>query len=204
VEYARRTLGATQIHCAGICSGGYHSLKAAVAGLPLAGVVIINPLTFFWKPDTSLSPRAFTDAAEVMRYRRTGLSKKSLRKLFTGNVNLVSLAGTLGRYGLLQLRGGFRALLRRVGVTLRDDLVAELRAVAKQGTRLHFVFSRTDPGYALLRAEAGREVLRLSRLGALSTHYIDGADHTFTPLAAQAELCDLVCSILAAQAPLLS
>ncbi len=73
IEYAKRELGATDISCGGICSGAYNSLKAAAGGLPLANIVVINPLTFFWKEGLALSRNSFRDAAEVMRYRRTAL-----------------------------------------------------------------------------------------------------------------------------------
>src|SRR6202011_2523644 len=54
IEYLQRHWGAHELRAVGLCSGAYHALKAGVARLPLTGVVIINPLTFFWKKDMSL------------------------------------------------------------------------------------------------------------------------------------------------------
>jgi len=203
IESVRRDLGSTEIHCAGICSGAYHSLKAAVAGAPLASVIPINPLTFFWKPEMSLEAPAFRDTAEVMRYRRTALSAKSLRKLFTGQVDLVNLATIFARFALRRVRSIVRRIARALGIAMGEDLAAELRRIRKQGTRMHFVFASTDPGPSLLREEAGGEVHRLSRLGALTISFIEGADHTFTPFASQIELRDLITAILTAQPPFL-
>jgi alpha-beta hydrolase superfamily lysophospholipase len=196
VDFASNELGASEIHSAGICSGAYHSLKAAVAGMPLRSVVVINPLTFFWQPGMLLAQPAFQDTSEVMRYRRTGLSAASLRKLFTGKVDLRNLAGILTRYAARRAKHAARDIGRCFGIQLRNDLVSELRKVSNQGTRMHFIFSRTDPGHALLREQAGKEMPRLMRAGALTADFIEGSDHTFTPRAAQESLLALLATVI--------
>lgn len=192
VAFARSTLGARDVFAAGICSGAYHSFKAAVAGQALGRIVVINPLTFFWKPGMSLAQPAYQDTAEMMRYRRTGLSAASLRKLFTGKVDLANLGGILGRHFRRRAASMSRNVARSLGARLRDDLVSELRAIERQGTRLHFVFSRTDPGHALLMQDARAEVDRLLRTGTITIDFVDHADHTFTPRAAQRSLLSLL------------
>jgi alpha-beta hydrolase superfamily lysophospholipase len=198
VEYVRCRFPDSRIHSAGICSGAYHSLKAAAANMPLRSIVVINPLTFFWKPGMSLTAPAYQDTAEVMRYKRTALSVTSVRKLLTGKVDLRHLAGTLGRYTIRHVHQAARAAGRRLGFSLQDDLVAELRQVADRGTKVHFVFSTTDPGYALLRQQAAAEVRRLQRSGALTVDFVEQSDHTFTPRAAQEVLLSLLGRIFAA------
>jgi len=204
VESLRTELAAGEIHCAGICSGAYHSLKAAGAGVPLDSVIVINPLTFFWRPDMSLEAPAFKDIAEVMRYRRTALSAKSLRKLLTGRVDLLNLAGIFSRFALRRARSIGRQVCRMAGISIGDDLVIELRRIQRRGTRMHFVFARSDPGYSLLRDDAGSEIGRLTALGALTISFIEDADHTFTPFPSQVRLIELVTAILTGQPPLLS
>src|SRR6185312_10287096 len=44
VRWAQQA-GAKEIVVAGLCSGGYHALRAAFAGLPIDTIVVINPLT---------------------------------------------------------------------------------------------------------------------------------------------------------------
>jgi pimeloyl-ACP methyl ester carboxylesterase len=192
VDFAHVHLAANGIHCAGICSGGYHGLKAAVAGMPFRGVIVINPLTFFWEPGMNLAQPAYQDASEMMRYRRTALSAASLRKLFTGKVNLVSLAGIITRHAARHAQNVLRRVGRRAGFRLRHDLVAELRKLSTQGTQVHFVFARTDPGHALLLEQAAEEVRRRLRAGDLTIDFIEGSDHTFTPRAAQQLLLPLI------------
>jgi alpha-beta hydrolase superfamily lysophospholipase len=195
-DYLHDLWGAKEIHSTGICSGAYHSLKAAAAGLPLRSIVIINPLTFFWKPGMSLDAPAYQDTAEVMRYRRTALSAASLRKLFTGGVDLVNLSGILRRYAVRRLRNAARGISRRFGIRLQDDLVTELRGIQSRNTRLRFVFAATDPGHPMLHELAGSEVRRLQSRGALTIDIIEHSDHTFTPSLAQQELLSLLARII--------
>jgi alpha-beta hydrolase superfamily lysophospholipase len=190
--YIAKRFPARALHSAGICSGAYHSLKAAVSGVPLRSIVVINPLTFFWKPGMSLATPAYQDTAEMMRYRRTGLSKASLLKLLTGKVDLANLAGILRRFALRRLRSAARNMGRRMGIALQDDLVTELRAVQAHGTRMHFVFATTDPGHSLLREQGGSEVEQLINRGVITINFVEHSDHTFTPRIAQQSLLSLL------------
>src|SRR5262249_22375944 len=54
IDYLQQTWDVGEIQAAGICSGAYHAFKAAVADMGLRRVVMINPLTFFWKEGMSL------------------------------------------------------------------------------------------------------------------------------------------------------
>lgn len=196
VNYARASLDASEIHCGGICSGAYYSLKSAVAGQPFKSIVVINPLTFFWKPGMSLAVPAFQDTAEMMRYRRTALSGASLRKLFSGKVDLINLAGILTRYSIRRTRHVVRRIGRKLGVRLQDDLVTELRNIQSQQTSMHFVFSDSDPGHAMLQESAGAEVSRLQNNQALTIQLVEHSDHTFTPRLAQEHLLSYLAQIL--------
>jgi alpha-beta hydrolase superfamily lysophospholipase len=196
VEFARAGLGASTLHCAGICSGAYHSLKSALAGHRLQGIVVINPLTFYWKPGMSLAASAYLDIGRIMRMRQAPLSATRLRRLMASPATLVDMARTLGRHVLRRSRSAAREVARKLGMRLHDDLARDLRTVAAHGTRMHFVFASTDPGHALLRYQAGREVVRLVETGAATMDFIEEADHTFTPPAAQQALVALVADLM--------
>ena len=60
----------SEIHFGGVCAGAYHSLKAAQKGLVARSIVVVNPLTFFWKPGPPLDAREFQVTAEAARYQR--------------------------------------------------------------------------------------------------------------------------------------
>lgn len=197
VDFAREQLSASTVHCAGICSGAYHSLKAAVAGQRLQGVVVINPLTFYWKPGMSLAAPAYQDIGRIMRLRHARLSATRLRHLVASPAMLQDMLRTLARDLLRRARSAAREVARTLRVPLQDDLAADLRMAAAHGTRMHFVFASTDPGYALLCEQAGRQLRRLLASGAATIDFIEAADHTFTPPGAQAALISLLARLLA-------
>jgi hypothetical protein len=64
--------------------------------------------------------------------------------------------------------------------------------VQSQGTKMRFIFASTDPGHSMLREQGGSEVGHLLETGALTIDFIDQADHTFTPRAAQQNLLSLL------------
>lgn len=180
LDYLRREVGVSEVDCAGICSGAYHALKLAAAGEPLRQVTVINPLTFFWKPHLPLSPPEFQDVANMQRYRRKGLSREAWIRLLKGEVHVGKIIGVLLRRWSRKALLSLRELARLLGIRLQDDLAAELRDIARRGTRIHFIFADRDPGGQMLRDEGGYTVGRIARTGRLDVQTIVNADHTFT------------------------
>jgi dienelactone hydrolase len=177
-----RDAGARQVAVAGLCSGGYHALRAALAGQPIDTIVVINPLTFHYVSGASLdaadTPLAIMDAA---RYRQSVTRGASWRKLLRGEVDLVRVAIVLLKRMRARAGTSARNLLRALHIPLRDDLGSELRGLAHRGIALEFIFSRSDPGGVMLAEQGGTTVSRLIAASKLATQTIDGADHTFTP-----------------------
>ena len=175
-------------HAMGICSGGYHALKAAVAGVPLDGMVVINPLTFFWKPGMSLDYQPFQLEKDASRYRKSLLSSESWKKLLRGRVQVMPFVQVVVRRTASVLRMRTRNIGRELGFRLEDDLGRELADLARRGVQLSFVFADTDPGLGLLRQHAGWALGRLMRRGQVQVDVIEHANHSFTHRVARGEL----------------
>jgi pimeloyl-ACP methyl ester carboxylesterase len=182
--------GIGESHLLGICSGAYHGFKAAVATRPLASVVAINPLVFFWRDGMPLDPPLGDHRVVRLAtlYKRSAFDPAKWRKLLSGGVDLRQLARVMERRVLVRARSAARAIARSLGVRLHDDLVAELRGVEKRGPRLDFIFSDADPGFGILREQAGALVDRMTRNRRLSMSMLPGTDHTFSTLAARRAL----------------
>lgn len=180
LEFLQSRPNIQEVHAVGLCSGAYNAFKAAVAGLPLAGVVLINPLTFFWKEGMSLQFPEFRIAADIMRYRENAFRLGPWLKLLRGQVDLRELAQVLARraWGLARIQ--LRSVARLLHLPLHDDLPSELIAISRAGIRPRFVFADRDPGQELLDVLGGRVAKRLRARGLLSIQTIAGADHTFT------------------------
>jgi len=182
VAYLHRQPGVKEVRAIGLCSGAYHAFKAAVAGQPLAGVIPVNPLTFFWKPGTSLDFPRFRVASEGERYTRSAFDLDKWKKVLRGEVQLQTVAQTMGRYAAARITDRARDLSRRVGLPWKEDLGAELEAIVRREIELRFVFATGDPGIPLLRSQGGSVVPQLAARGLLPIDLIEGPDHTFTPL----------------------
>src|SRR5262249_15581600 len=122
IEYLQNNWHVGAITSTGVCSGAYHSFKAAVARYPLGQVILINPLTFFWKAGMSLKYPEYRVAQDMRRYRKTMLNLTAWRKLLAGRVNMKNLARVLTSGVRSRLMGPLRALARALGRPLEDDL----------------------------------------------------------------------------------
>jgi hypothetical protein len=180
IEYLREKWNRQDVRATGICSGAYHAFKAAAAGMQLSGVVLINPLTFFWKEGMSLEYPEYRVAADIMRYRVNIWQPASWRKLLTGRVNLWESAQVLGRRARTLMLAPLLDAVYAFRAPLPDDLRGELSSVVRAGIDLQFVFAANDPGVELLREQGGAVARKLRASGVLRVETIPGADHTFT------------------------
>jgi alpha/beta superfamily hydrolase len=203
LRYLREQTGATELRALGLCSGAYHAFKAAVNGAPLQAIVMINPLTFFWKEGSSLEVPT-GDArivSEARRYRSSALSADRWLKLMRGDVNILTVAGVLTRRFLQQLKYSGRNLARLIGLPLRDDLARELELIVRRRIGLTLVFAARDPGIELLEIQGGSKGQALRKRGRMKVHIIDNADHTFTVQRTRDHLAALLTAELDTPAP---
>jgi pimeloyl-ACP methyl ester carboxylesterase len=198
IEFLRREYGAEHITLMGLCAGAYHALRSAISGAHINTVLLVNPLTFYWKQGSKLSDM---QDAEVVRnpgiYAERVLSGKSWRKLLRGRVNLWRVMMVFFRRALLTVSSSVRDLSRRLNIRLPQDLGWELQSLATRGVRIIFMFARDDVGQDLLRLQAGSTIKSNSER--CRVHIIDGADHVFSQKPARSELLQLLTSELPQQ-----
>jgi hypothetical protein len=188
IEYLHSRLNVSTIHAAGLCSGAYHALKAAVAGAPLEGIGVVNPLVFFWKAGMSLAYPTYRVSEATAAYRRSMFRLEKWKKLFTGRVDLGAFVRIMGRRAGLKSGALARNIARSLGRPMADDLGAELTDVVRRGVAVDFLFSAGDPGEDLLKVEAGWTLPSLLRDRSIRIQRIVGPNHTFTPVWSHAAL----------------
>lgn len=197
VDWMRARPQADGCRLVGLCSGAYHAFKAAVAGLPVEGIVAINPLTFFWHRDDADSPDAqHRMIADAVRLKRAASKPGAWRRVVRGEVpvsDIVSIVARRAGGSLSKLR---RTLALSVGRPIGDDLEAELLSAARRGVQMHFVFASNEPGLALLHFGGGATVRRLMASGLLTIADVLDSDHTFTQRAARERLMPVVVACL--------
>jgi alpha-beta hydrolase superfamily lysophospholipase len=179
IEFLRERYQVGDLTLAGLCSGAYHALRAAVAAVPLNRILMVNPETFSWKPGTSMDA---IHLAEVVRtpgvYRARLLSIAHWSKLLAGRVDVDRIARLYARRIGLSLESALRQVRRLLRIPLPDDLGWQLEQIAARGILTTIVFSRGEPGIELLRMQGGSAIQRLGER--FRVHIVDGADHTFS------------------------
>lgn len=179
IAFMREHYKVGEVTLGGLCSGAYHALRAAVAGAPLARILMVNPQNFFWKEGMSIED---IQLAEVIQtpglYRARARSVERWRRLLAGQVDVLRIARLYAHRVSLALESSFRDLARRLRIRLPRDLGWELEQIAARGVQTTIVFARGEPGIELLRIQAGSSVQRLG--SRCRVHIIDNADHTFS------------------------
>jgi len=177
---------------AGLCSGGYWGLHAALEDERVAAVVLLNPRVLIWS-------RARFELNDARNFSHQLLDPASWRKVLRGQVSW--------RRPLRLSRAVLRHLLRRLArrphrfVVAEDPLGALLHRLPERGTRLTLVFSGDEELAAELDAVGHLE--RLAAHPLVDVHRIgDPAvdTHTLRPPALQREVATILDAALDAVA----
>ena len=187
VEWIRARYPIRDITLGGLCSGAYHTLKAAIAAISINRAVMVNPETFFWSEGMSIYDR---QTAELVRqptaYRNKLLSAAFWRRLVSGQINIRYALGTYAGRLSLAFESVSRNAARLLGIPLPNDLGSQLQEAAARGVRLIFIFSRGEPGIELLKLQGGSSMRRLG--DSCRIHIIDNADHVFSKVESRVNL----------------
>jgi alpha-beta hydrolase superfamily lysophospholipase len=196
IETMRSRYAVGDVTLAGLCSGAYHALRAAVAGIAVNRILMVNPQNFFWKEGMTLED---LQIAEVVRnpavYRERVRSGTAWRRLLSGEVNVWRIVNIYIWRVLLALESPLRDWARALHIRLPRDLGRELEEVAARGVRVVFIFSRGDPGMNLLRIQGGSVVKRLG--DRCRVHVVDQADHSLSRSQPRAAVEEILCDELA-------
>jgi alpha-beta hydrolase superfamily lysophospholipase len=179
IEFLCASYGVRDVTLAGLCSGAYHALRAAVAGVSVNRILMINPQNYFWRPGETLND---VQLVEVVRnpglYRERLFSLAAWKRMFTGRVNILRILKIYMQRPLLAAESTLRDIARRLHFRLPNDLGTELEEIVARGVRVVFVFARGEPGIDLLKLQAGSSVKRLAER--CHIHTINSGDHVFT------------------------
>jgi alpha-beta hydrolase superfamily lysophospholipase len=179
IEFLRESYGVGDVTLAGLCSGAYHALRAAVAGVSVDRILMINPQNYFWKPGETLND---VQLVEVVRnpglYRERLFSLAAWKRMLTGRVNILRILKIYMLRPLLEAESTLRNIARRLHLRLPNDLGTELEEIVARGVRVVFVFARGESGIGLLKLQAGSSVKRLGER--CHIHTINSGDHVFT------------------------
>jgi alpha/beta superfamily hydrolase len=191
IDFMRNRYDLGEVTLAGLCSGGYHALRAAVAGLPVNRILLVNPQNFFWRQSDSLEDLQLVEVVHNPGvYKKRVFSLAAWRRVLSGQVNLWRIVKIYAQQPLLTLESSLRNVARRLRIRLPNDLGWELEEVAARGIRTTMVFARGEPGLELLRIQGGAAVGRLG--DKCRIRILDSGDHTFSHSGPRAILEDVL------------
>jgi alpha-beta hydrolase superfamily lysophospholipase len=188
VDYIRSQHAVCDVTLAGSCSGASHAVRAAIAGLPVQRILMINPLIFFWK-DGVVDPQdvqPWEVAHKPRAYLKQVSSIEAWRRLLFGDVSIWRVVQIYLNTPVMALQSRLRNLARALHIRFRDDLRWELKSLKARGVRIVFVFSQGDAGLRLLELQSGLSARELGERYCIRT--IQDADHDFTRSRARAAL----------------
>jgi pimeloyl-ACP methyl ester carboxylesterase len=194
IEFIRARYAISDISLAGICSGAYHALQAAIAGLPVNRILMVNPRQFLW--EEGLWKVGMGDSDEMLRpvyaarsldyYFKRALSSHTWIRLLTGRLTVSRHVRAILARPLVVLQSTLRNWARRLRIRLPHDLGWELEDIGARGVRMVFIFAYGEWGLDVLNIQGGSSAARLGER--CSIHIIHEADHTFSKRSAQAAL----------------
>ncbi|MBU8895180.1 alpha/beta hydrolase [Corallococcus sp. M34] len=189
---------------ASVCSGAFLTFHASVADERVAGHILINPQTFVWRAGDSLvirqreqRPAYETSFKSTRFYRSAALQKETWRRLMRGEIQVKRIAREMLSRAMKQaqtlpLPGPLQSPEQRQHQDVRHAFVA----LADRGLESLLVYSANDGGLDVIERYLGPHARKLARRPNFRFEVVDGADHTFTPLWAQAHLGQLILSFI--------
>ena len=194
--------GVRRVVLAGLCSGAHASFHGGLEVHGIAGIMVVNPIVFYWNSSCALDVAAWMNYYESRRYSRSVREVGAWVRLARGEVN-VRYAVRVGVRRMLDVvRSTAAALWSRLGLAQPDgeDVGADLERISARGVDVLLVFSEGDPGLDFVQRRHARDVRVLERRRSnFAMRIIPGADHTFTRLEARARLSALLTDHLMAR-----
>ena len=162
--------GCREIVLSGVCSAGYHALRAAIADERYCGVMVMNAAKLVWRVGETLEIVYDEDHRSSRVFLHALLKPAAWGRLLNGEVDVRAVAGTVAK-----------RLLRRWSFRLHDPESRALRGgvtrLTARGVPVRVVVGREDRALDELELHFGRDGQRLARLPGVSVAVTPGLDH---------------------------
>jgi len=200
---ALKAEGVEHVVVGGLCSGAHTTFHAALGLDGLDGIIMMNPIVFYWKPSDPLDVSAWRVYVEARHYQQSMRRLTSWRRLLTGRVDLLYICRIASQRATNVVRAKWAALRRRLGASAgeTEDAARDFRGIASRGISVLLLFSEGDPGHDFLTLNYASEIGRLKRLPRFQVRVISDADHTFTTFDARQRVSAVLTEHLLAHHP---
>jgi dienelactone hydrolase len=187
-------LGLSRITAMGVCSGGYHALKAALEDDRIDEAFVINPGRLI-EASTPAGTQGRRDRGRsASAYLARAHSWNSWLRLITGQIDL----GAVGRTLAVRLSKRLHIHLNRRPA---DALLEQLAALSRRGGRVAFVIGADDVSLDEAQACFGPKGERLERLPGISMRIEPNLDHAVCLASSRASIIEALLAFMDPQSP---
>ncbi|HEX8790061.1 MAG TPA: alpha/beta fold hydrolase [Polyangiaceae bacterium] len=203
MDFLAQVRGSKRFVLVGLCSGAYLAFHTCIEDPRVSGQILLNPQTFEWKEGDSLELSVRRSFLSTRYYARALRDYRVWIRAVQGDVNVRGITGALSD----RLRARVSARLRRLAsrVLGRDEAQSDIErafhTTSRRGVESLLVFSFEDGGLDMIEKHLGRGARRMHGASNFQIEIIDGADHTFTPIASQTVLYGLLERFVTARFP---
>jgi len=170
----------------GLCSGAHFTFHAGInlQQFSLQECVLINPLVFYWKEGMPLDEpsNALHHYRMAKGYKNALHNTDRWKKLITGKTPIKPIFVTvIGRSGLA-IKSSLRRYSSRIPLLKfgSNDLAADFKKILARECKVSLFLATTDPGYDIVKTEAGYVVRQGVKKGNVFLQLFENADHTFS------------------------
>lgn len=176
--------GYRRVVVAGVCSGGFLALQAALAAAPIDGLVLANLLKFRWdsgdgdkgaNAGTNAGTNADADAQpqSTRVYLAAARNPAQWLRLLRGEIDPWPHAAALARR-LFASRAGAEPGAKDLDAYAREAM----HSLQRRGVRVDLLYGAGDIGLEEARARFGRHLEALAQLSGIGAHVLPRLDHS--------------------------
>lgn len=172
--------GRTRPVLVGRCSGAFLAFQSAVSDERVGGVVATNIITFYWQPGRSVDEAIREGNRTLEEYGSRMLRASTFKRLFRGQLDLVSITRNLSRSLGRRIKGVLRRLLRS-RTAEGKSVYGNFNKLRSRHVPVTLVYSERDPGLEHFSFYFDSNGADVSGFANVKTVMVRDADHNLTP-----------------------
>ena len=164
-----RAEGVEEMTLAGVCAGGYHALRAAIADVGVRKALVVSPVKLVWREGDPLAVARQDQGRATSFYAGCLTKAETWKRLVRGDIDVAAVAKTLAG----RLLGRLAARRDATAKVLRDHVAA----ASARGVQIKILVGVDDASLDEVETYFGPRGAAMDRLPGLSSVVAPGMDH---------------------------
>jgi alpha-beta hydrolase superfamily lysophospholipase len=194
VGFVKERTGADTVILFGRCSGAFLALLAASDDERVDGAFLVNSRKLVWDPDEDVDKAIREPIQTLSTYRRKAFDLNTLKRVVSGDINLVSALKKVTRAAKLKADRKLAPVLGNLSRHHRlfNVLASRLERLRQRDVPLCLVYSDNDRGLLELHNWFDPDRRGLKDYPNIRVEALPDADHNLTPVAARQQMFALL------------